>query len=73
MAPKGRGIGEKTVFAFAGMYNGVLTELRVFAKESEAAKAFRDYTGLSYRTFLRQTKPLDIKLEDSRIYALTME
>jgi hypothetical protein len=70
----GDAMGEKRVFVFVGCFQGVIDEVEVYRSESRARRAFKRYTGISYRDVMRAANDgqapsavLGQNLEDCRI------
>jgi hypothetical protein len=66
--------GESKVFVFVGCFQGVIDEVEVYRSESRARRAFKRYTGVSYRDVMRAADDgrapsavLGQNLEDCRI------
>lgn len=66
---------EKRVFVFVGCFQGIIDEVDVYRSESKARRAFKQYTGVSYRDVVRAVEEgedpagvLGQKLEDCRIF-----
>ena len=47
------------VEVFVGMYQGIVDRVEVFVDEGAALDAFRDYTGIIWPEYLRQSKAKD--------------
>ena len=63
------------VFVFVGCFGGVVDEVEVYRSEAQAERAFKRYTGVSYRAYERAVdrdddpaSVLGQKLEDCRIF-----
>lgn len=66
---------QERVFVFVGCFQGVIGEVEVYRSESRARRAFRRYTGVSYRDVMRAADDgedpaavLGQKLEDCGIF-----
>jgi len=66
---------EERVFVFVGCFQGIIEEVEVYHSESRARRAFKRYTGVSYRDVIRAADDgeapaavLGEKLEDCRIF-----
>lgn len=66
---------EERVFVFVGCFQGVIDEVEAYHSASKAKRAFKRYTGVSYRDVMRAADDgeepaavLGQKLEDCRIF-----
>ncbi len=63
------------VFVFVGCFQGLVDEVAVYRSETQAERAFKRYTGVSYKAFARavnqEDDPASVlgqNLEDCRIF-----